>query len=750
LVLPDAVKTDVAAYRSRVDRFQTGDDTAVAFRAYRVPMGVYEQREAGHYMVRIRLGAGLVTSRQLLKIAELSRAYGDGTLHVTTRQDMQIHDVALGATPDVMEGLIGVGLSSRGGGGNTVRNVTACPRASTCPKAQFDVAPLAIAAAEYLLQRPSSFNLPRKYKIAFSGCGEDCAGASVADLGLFAKVVDGKRKLVAYAGGGLGMHPAVGVEIGEFEADADVLALVQAVKSFFDRHGDRSNKHRARLRYVVSRLGEAEFTKLLQAEVDMVKREGLDGVAKDPRPLDGHLDLGEEAKELETLPPNVSADATRGRYTIEIPLPLGDVSAADLERLARAASTHGVGVVVAAQTQNLMIPSVPGDRVAGSLADLSHVAGGSVANTTPAVTACTGAATCKLGMCLSRNLASALSKAFDDAGVAGKDVPEIRISGCPNNCGQHHAGRVGLQGGARRHHGRLMPVYKVLYGADMTQGAAKLATEVAEVPARTVPDLLVNAAREGALDAEGLKARATRYSELPADVPEEYYFDFGSGEPFSLSGRGPGECGAGVMDVIALDIRDATEAAQKAASSNDEAYRAIVTGARALLPVSGLEPRKDREVVEACRAKLVKPGWLAESADGLLAAALDWRLGDRDALTDLADDIVTFVDRVKTLFASLDASLKFRLEPLSVPGPTERAPAGAEHTKDLRGVACPMNFVKAKVALESIAVGETLVVLLDDGEPIKNVPASFADQGQDVLGVEKVSDHNVLRVRRTK
>lgn len=193
LQIPESVREDTANYRGQVEKYLKGDTSPISFRAYRVPMGVYEQRTTGKFMVRIRIGAGLALPYQLQKIAELSKKYGNGILHVTTRQDIQIHEVHIEDTPDVLEGLLEAGLSSRGGGGNTVRNVTACPRAGVCFHQNFNVSGYSIATAEYLLQDKSSFNLPRKYKIVFTGCKNDCAYASVADLGFFAHIKDGVK-----------------------------------------------------------------------------------------------------------------------------------------------------------------------------------------------------------------------------------------------------------------------------------------------------------------------------------------------------------------------------------------------------------------------------------------------------------------------------------------------------------------------------------------------------------------------------
>ena len=278
LRIPESVKEDTLRYRSKVKEFLDGQTSPIAFRAYRVPMGVYEQRTAGKFMVRIRVGAGLVLPFQLERIAELAKRYGNGVLHVTTRQDIQIHEVKIEDTPDVLEGLLEVGLSSRGGGGNTVRNVSACPEAGVCLKEEFDVAPFAIATAEYLLQDRSSFNLPRKYKIVFSGCSQDCAFASVADLGFFAHKKDGIKGFAVYAAGGLGSNPAVSVKIEDFVKADDIFEVAETIKRLFDKHGDRSNKHKARLRYVLARVGIEDFVKLYQKESTFHQINGAQGI----------------------------------------------------------------------------------------------------------------------------------------------------------------------------------------------------------------------------------------------------------------------------------------------------------------------------------------------------------------------------------------------------------------------------------------------------------------------------------------
>ena len=750
LRIPDSVREDTLAYREKVAKFLAGDTSAIAFRAYRVPMGVYEQRTAGEFMVRVRIGADLVAPFQLERLAELSKRYGNGILHITTRGDIQIHEVSIEETPDVLEKLLEVGLSPRGGGGNTVRNVTACPRAGVCPNEAFDVAPYAIATAEYLLADRSSFNLPRKYKIVFSGCPEDCAYASVADLGFFAHQKDGLKGFAVYAGGGLGPNPAVAVKIEDFVEAGDVFDVAEAVKRLFDKHGDRANKHKARLRYVLARLGADEFLRLYRQERQELQSAGLPYEAPEIRDIASRYAVSEASDSDVQTQLHVLPEKTPGRVTVQLRLTKGDIPAEDLVQVGRIATEYGQGLVRTTQLQDLLIAGVAHEdvsKVDGELKDLSiDIFGGAG----PKVVACAGAATCKLGLCLSRGLADAITEKFSK-GNAGPEAPEavIRISGCPNSCGHHYISKTGLQGKAKRIKGRLMPYYDVLTGGRTVEGDAHLAKPIGSVPAKRIPDLLLEALSNG-VEGEQLKDLVAKYSDLgEGPLGEDYYRDFGSDEPFSLAGRGPGECGAGVMDVIRLDIDEAKDAVKTTPATSENVYKTIVAAARALLVTFGVEPKTDRDVFGAFSKHLIAPGWIDNHSQQLLDAAIEWRMGDRDALTDLLGQAEQLAERVEELFLSLDASLKFTIAPIAQKDASSANEAAA-HTVDLRGVPCPMNFVKAKLALEQVNVGDVLDVLLDDGEPVRNAPASFAKQGQEVLEITDKGGHFSVKVRRKK
>jgi len=733
LHIPESVKEDTLGYRKKVKRFLEGQTSPVAFRAYRVPMGVYEQRTAGKFMVRIRIGAGLVLPYQLERIAQLSKSYGNGIIHVTTRQDIQIHEVNIEDTPDVLEALLEVGLSPRGGGGNTVRNVTACPLAGACPKEEFDVAPYAIAAAEYLLQDRSSFNLPRKYKIVFSGCSDDCAFASVADLGFFAHTKNGAKGFSVYAAGGLGSNPAVAVKIEDFIGAKEVFEVAEAIKRLFDKHGDRANKHKARLRYVLARVGVEEFIKLYQKEKEILKPDGLPYESPEIRDIASAYEVPEAPA------------------TVRLQLKNGDIPADDLNKVGQIAAQYGQGLLRTTQLQDFLITGIAKKNIDNVNSELTNLSIDIFGDGGPKVVACAGASTCKLGLCLSRGLADAISNNFRQASFsANLSETTIRISGCPNSCGHHYIAGIGFQGRAKRVNGKLMPCYDVLVGATTVEGNAHLAEAIGTVPAKRIPDLLVEAFSNGTVEKELLKSLVVKYSDISVEsLPDDYYYDFGSDEPFSLAGRGPGECGTGVMDVIKLDIDEAKDALKSAPANSENIYKAIIAVARALLVTFGLEPKKDREIFAAFTRHLIEPGWVKTESRKLLDDAIDWRMGDRESIDDLLPQVEDLVKRVEELFLSLDANLKFKVGPMAQKAIVDKAETN-NHIIDLRGVACPLNFVKAKLELEKLETGAILGVLLDEGEPARNVPESFTEQGQEVIEVKNLGNHFCVKVRRQK
>lgn len=745
LQMHETVRQDALGYRSQVERFQQGQMPPVAFKAYRVPMGVYEQRKGGQYMIRIRLGAGLIRPVELDLMAQLSQRYGNGSLHVTTRQDIQIHDVRLEDTASVMEALLEVGLSSRGGGGNTVRNVGVSPYAGVSPDELFDVTPHVIALTEYLLQERSSFALPRKYKIAFSGSSKDDAFASATDLGFFAKVQDGAKGFEVFAAGGMGSSPRVGIQIESFVPETEIFVVAEAIKQVFETHGDRSNKNKARLRYVLARLGREAFIQTYQERKRAVLNNGLRGdipqlrqIITAPVPLEVTNDLPQTRLDLRP-------EKTAGYHTVRLALPLGDVPAEDAVRISDMAKSLDLQYLRATQSQDLLILSVPQTKLSQVDATMKELSV-SLQNDLPPIVACAGASTCKLGLCRSRGLASAIAdalkwKVWDRA----ESLPVIRISGCPNACAQHQVADIGFQGRARRVNGRLMPYYDVFAGARLEQGHTELGHRIGSLPAKRVPAFMEAVARQGHDTVETLSQCIQEFATLDdPSVPEDYYVDYDAKEPFSLAGRGAGECSAGVMDIVKADIAQASEALGQKAVDLDTLSRATLAAARALLVLFGVEARTDQDIADGFNTHLVRAGWVAPETYQLVLQAASGDPGDPLS----RGEVKALVDRIAALHESLDGQLKFQLAPVAAPA--ETAEPTASDCVDLRGVSCPLNFVKAKLALEQVEIGATVEYWLDRGEALDNVPESFKQQGQEILLINPLEDYVSLKVKRLK
>jgi sulfite reductase (ferredoxin) len=564
--LPDSFAADLLVFRQATERFQAGELSSSDYRSIRVPRGIYEQRQAGTFMVRVRLPAGTVFPDQMRVLARLARQFGNGALHVTTRQDLQIHGVLLGDLPAVLGELHAVGLSSRGGGGNTVRNVTSCPQAGVCPSELFDVTPWVLGLTELLLAEPLSFELPRKFKIAVSGCGKDCAGATVADLGLIAKQRGATQGFAVYVGGGLGGGSRVAKRLEEFVPAEEIHLVVEAVKRVFAAHGDRQNRHKARLRFLLGQLGLADFRGLYEAQLAELRQARIPDsptrelpAAPASRPSLGSQDREGFGRWRER---NAILQKQAGYFLVQIPLVLGHLEAAKLDRLAQLAAGRGNGTVRASLQQGLALPWIPEPELADLHAELAALGlADAPAPILRNLVSCTGAATCKLGLCRSRDLAHAIRAALGQSGLNLDEFGELRlyVSGCPNCCGRHPIADVGLCGAVRNIEGRAAPHYLLQLGGRVGETQTRLAQGKLAAPAKNVPALVVallarfrqspqwpDFARF--LDAQGqqlAESLAAEHQRAPTSCENGAFFiDWGATEPFVLAEREGRKCGA--------------------------------------------------------------------------------------------------------------------------------------------------------------------------------------------------------------
>jgi sulfite reductase beta subunit-like hemoprotein len=494
-------------HAGRVERYRRGELNDNEFRPIRLGYGLYYQLDHTSHMQRIKLPGGLVTASQAEVLADITDDYARGVLHVTTRQDVQIHWVDLAVVIELYERLHAAGITTRGACADSVRNVTGCIHAGLWPDELFDVMPYVMAAHEYFLFHPLNLTLPRKFKIAFSSCSEDCAQAPVNDIGYFPRVRDGKRGFAVDAGGGLGSQPFLARPIRDFIPVEDTLIMAEAIMRLQHRSGERKNRKKARMKYLFQRLGTerfiAEVDKLfaqVEREQGAALRAELDEMASSyrpcqpvhppsplPEPADPHC-----AHWART---NVFAQKQEGYYGATVQLPLGDITSAQLRAVAAMARELGGGELRTANDQNFMLPWIPGARVEElyrRLRDIELAAPNALHITD--VASCPGADYCSLAVSRSMGVAAAIrthllatNGAVEDLGVF-----RIRISGCPNSCGQHHVGDVGLTGlSLKGDDGQNHPHYSMLVGGRVGDGTAAVGKRVnGRFPEDEVPKVI--------------------------------------------------------------------------------------------------------------------------------------------------------------------------------------------------------------------------------------------------------------------
>lgn len=585
-------------------------------------------------MQRIKIPFGGLSPGQLEALADLAEEYSDEILHVTTRQDFQLHFVHIEDTPDLMRRLAAVGITTREACGNSVRNVTACPLAGVCRSEAFDVSPYAAALMRFLLGHPDVQDFGRKFKPAFSGCEDSACGlVQMHDAGFVARLRDGARGFKVVVGGGLGAVPHQAQVLSEFTPERELLPQVQAVARVFARLGEKKNRGRARIKFLVARLGIEEFRRLVEEEraalppdprhtaflaelgraapgdgADDAAGGGADGAAGSAG--NGAADAPGFARWRES---NVAPQRQPGRCVVAVHLPLGDLTAqqaralADIaRRYAKAAPGDGLRSSV---EQNVLLRFVaeadlPGLHAALCAAGLGEPGAAGLAD----VTACPGTDTCKLGIAASRGLAAELrgrlaERLAQSAGGAGANGANgangadaeaeralselrIKISGCFNSCGQHHIADIGFYGNSRKIEGRVAPHFQVILGGESRGNAAAYGMAMGSVPSKAAPQVvaaLCDAWLQGRAPQErfpewaqrqgkrALRAIIQPFMKAPpyAEAPH-FYSDWSDAREFSIGDLGVGECAGEVVSLFGIEVMRAESQAFDAQLSLDD------------------------------------------------------------------------------------------------------------------------------------------------------------------------------------
>ncbi|HEY8517182.1 MAG TPA: nitrite/sulfite reductase [Candidatus Binatia bacterium] len=499
-----------ALHLGRAAAYQRGELNDAQFRPIRLSYGLYYQLDHTSYMQRIKLPGGLMTAEQIEVLAGITDDYGRGVTHVTTRQDLQIHWVPLEKIGDIYERLEAVGITTRGACSDSVRNVTACPFAGVSPDELFDVTPYALAIHDWFLFNPLNLTLPRKFKIAVEGCPLDCAQATINDIGLYAREKDGVRGFSVWAGGGLGAAPFLAVPVIDFAPADDVLIVCEAIVRIQHRSGERKLRHKARMKFLVKKLGIERFREMVHAEVAKVDAERGDELREDVRtavreyrtPRPGKPAPGGEQRPTFAAWAATNAPAERDPNYVSavVALPLGDITGDELRAIGRLAAEYGNGTVRATNDQNLVLQSVHRDslpRVHAALEDLGLAERGAFLLTD--VVSCPGLDYCSLAVSRSMGVAekvrSELARGEVDAEALGQF--HVKISGCPNSCGQHHIGDIGLTGMmVKGEDGVERPHYSILVGGGVGEGRTRIGKRLfGRFPEDEAPRVIVALAR---------------------------------------------------------------------------------------------------------------------------------------------------------------------------------------------------------------------------------------------------------------
>ena len=588
-------------------------------------------------MQRIKIPCGGLNCAQMDTLADLAEEYSDGICHITTRQDFQLHYVHIEDTVDLMRRLAAVGITTQEACGNAVRNVTACPLAGVCKTQTFDVTPYADALARFLLGHPDMQDFGRKFKIAFSGCRDEACGlTSMHDMGALAVLHEGKRGFELYVGGGLGPVPHRAKLIEEFVPAEELLPLTQAIGRVFARLGEKKNRARARIKFLIAKLGIEEFKRLVTEERQLVTEdplwattlEGIESHSEEAlRPgqaLNGMNHLSEGFRRWQET--NVYQQGQAGYAVATVNLPLGDITANQLRALADVCRRFVKDTVRTTVEQNFVLRWVSEADLPdlyNALEELDLAAPG--AGTIVDITACPGTDTCKLGIASSRGLAGELrrqlSESFLELDQAVKGL-RIKVSGCFNACGQHHVADIGFYGVSRKIGGITVPHFQVILGGRWQENAGSFGLGMVAIPSRNIPRVVARLTERFVRDRNGnesfqdfigrtgkreFRSMLEDLAVVPAyEEDSSFYSDWGSAREFTTGDMGKGECAGEVVPLAHFELSACEREAFEAQMSLDEgeyelayrtAFSAILHAAKAIVKTQLLDVPDDADTI---------------------------------------------------------------------------------------------------------------------------------------------------------
>lgn len=634
-------QTDIIELDQKIAKFRAGEIADERFRAFRLARGVYGQRQQGVQMIRIKLPYGKITTLQLLKIADVSDKYSTGNLHLTTRQDIQIHYVKLEETPSVWNDLEEANITLREACGNTVRNVTASITAGIDRDEPFDITPFTHAFFEYFLRNPICQEMGRKFKASFSSSDKDTALSYIHDLGFIPKIQDGVKGFKVMIGGGLGAQPFLAQVAFEFLPANEIIPFSEGVIRVFDRYGERTRRHKARMKYLISEVGLDEFLKLVEEERLALKNKAYE-IDVDALPSGDSF----TAKQLTGVEPidrvkfeqwkqtNTYEQKQKGNFAINIRILLGNFSSDTARKFANIVKEVAADDIRISINQGLMIKFIPENGLAYVFNKLDEIGFAEPGfDSTTDITTCPGTDTCNLGIASSYGITKVLEEMmkteFHEL-IYNNDI-KIKISGCMNSCGQHGMANIGLHGSSIKSGELVMPAMQVLLGGGtLGNGMGTVGEKVIKLPTKRMPDAfraLFNDYENNAIEGEYFNdyyIRQTKnyFYQLLKPLAEvkvatqDLFIDWGHNEYF-ITEVGVGECAGVMIDLVHTLLLETEDKLAKAsdtftqdnyADSIYHSYAVFISTAKALLTAKDIATNSQHGIVGDFDRNFVETG----------------------------------------------------------------------------------------------------------------------------------------------
>jgi sulfite reductase (ferredoxin) len=648
------VEKDILDLAKKIAQFKAGEIHEEKFRSLRLARGVYGQRQQGVQMIRIKLPYGKIQFHQWKRIADISDEYSTGNLHLTTRQDIQIHFVSLDRTPELWAKLEQDDITLREACGNTVRNITASPTSGIDPKELFDVSPHADTAFRYFLRNPICQEMGRKVKISFSNTDEDTSLAYLHDMGFIPKIVDGIKGFKVVVGGGLGAQPMLAYTSHEFLAEDQVIPFIESVLRVFDRHGERNSRHKARMKFLIQKIGFEEFMNLVQAETKALKNHSYpisDAAAWEVSEPTQLSDVAIPSSEVYKtwLATNTFEQKQKGFHGVYVRILNGNISSDTSRSLIDALQGYIGDDVRITINQGLLLKFVPTANLPYVFETLdAHELAAPGANSIANITACPGTDTCNLAISDSTNITSKLEQVINDEfpSLIHDSQMKIKISGCMNACGQHSMASIGFHGSSlKAPDKRVLPALQVLLGgATLGNGEGRIADKVIKVPSKRGPEVLrivLNNYEENAQDGEYFHEYYDRLGENHfytlikpladlSNLVQDDFIDWGASENF-ITEIGVGECAGVMIDLVATLLFESQEKYEWTAAALEDkrwadaiyhGYSVFISAAKALLLDKSVTVSNQTAVINKFDENFVSTGEFAVDAETFSAMVL--------------------------------------------------------------------------------------------------------------------------------